>query len=299
MFKDNWRPRIDGVDDADSSAVNEIAEGLIDLEEKTLKTEDKTNKIQSVDDMTGNEEEYFSANATLSLVIGESQTVSKNANDYTDVKVGEVNKRVTTNEESISGAFAYCNELNERVTTNEGVISQNVGRIIALENGLAVCGAFELVDSAEFTEDVVTVVPNLKGKQYKEIYMVFTIPTVNADGGNTDKGRIRCYANSSNTEFFTQGSTAIENYNTTWNLHLHFKFIGNYVTGDLWHRKASNLTYGAYPSSTTQNGVTQPGFAMSEDCFNKLTVKMQDANFQQKLRCFPIGTTYELWGIKK
>jgi hypothetical protein len=30
-FKDEWRPRIDGVDDADSSAVNEIAEEVIRL----------------------------------------------------------------------------------------------------------------------------------------------------------------------------------------------------------------------------------------------------------------------------
>lgn len=31
-LKGNWRPRIDGVDDADSSAVNEIAEAVIELE---------------------------------------------------------------------------------------------------------------------------------------------------------------------------------------------------------------------------------------------------------------------------
>lgn len=32
-FKDEWRPRVDGVDDADSSAVNEIAEEVIRLGE--------------------------------------------------------------------------------------------------------------------------------------------------------------------------------------------------------------------------------------------------------------------------
>lgn len=32
-LKDTWTPRVDGVDDADSSAVNEIAEAVIDLEE--------------------------------------------------------------------------------------------------------------------------------------------------------------------------------------------------------------------------------------------------------------------------
>lgn len=28
-FKETWKPRIDGVDDADASAVNEIAEAVI------------------------------------------------------------------------------------------------------------------------------------------------------------------------------------------------------------------------------------------------------------------------------
>lgn len=32
-FKETWKPRVDGVDDADSSAVNEIAEAVIELEE--------------------------------------------------------------------------------------------------------------------------------------------------------------------------------------------------------------------------------------------------------------------------
>lgn len=30
-FKDTWKPRVDGIDDADSSAVNEIAEEVIRL----------------------------------------------------------------------------------------------------------------------------------------------------------------------------------------------------------------------------------------------------------------------------
>lgn len=36
-FKDIWRPRVDGVDDADSSAVNEIAEAVIDNENANKK----------------------------------------------------------------------------------------------------------------------------------------------------------------------------------------------------------------------------------------------------------------------
>ena len=38
-FKDTWRPRVDGIDDADSSAVNEIAEEVIKLGEMGITVE--------------------------------------------------------------------------------------------------------------------------------------------------------------------------------------------------------------------------------------------------------------------
>ena len=59
------------------------------------------------------------------------------------------------------------------------------------------------------------------------------------------------------------------------------------------------MGYVVSPSSSTQNGVIQPGFEMNEDCFNNLTIKMFDANQKQILRCFPVGTKYELWGVRK
>lgn len=40
-LKETWRPRIDGVDDADSSAVNEIAAAVIELEKNSMVTADK------------------------------------------------------------------------------------------------------------------------------------------------------------------------------------------------------------------------------------------------------------------
>ena len=38
-LKETWRPRIDGVADADSSAVNEIAAAVIELEKKSNEAE--------------------------------------------------------------------------------------------------------------------------------------------------------------------------------------------------------------------------------------------------------------------
>ena len=42
-LKETWRPRIDGVDDADSSAVNEIAADVIELEKNSMVMADKIN----------------------------------------------------------------------------------------------------------------------------------------------------------------------------------------------------------------------------------------------------------------
>ena len=65
-FKDTWRPRVDDVDEADSSAVNEIAEevirlgenqgGIVDAEMSDTSENAVQNKVIKtyVDDITGN-----------------------------------------------------------------------------------------------------------------------------------------------------------------------------------------------------------------------------------------------------
>ena len=68
-LKDTWKPRVDGVDDADSSAVNEIAQAVIDIEKNgtggdaieidTEMSDTSTNAVQNkviktyVDNMVG------------------------------------------------------------------------------------------------------------------------------------------------------------------------------------------------------------------------------------------------------
>ena len=93
--------------------------------------EDKANKIQSINELK-NDEQYLSAGGSLAL----AQTAEDNAKAHADRLFGGLESRVKTNEESISGAFAYCGELDGRVTTNEDLIGQNVERIIALEDNM-------------------------------------------------------------------------------------------------------------------------------------------------------------------
>ena len=53
-FKDNWRPRIDNVDDADVSAVNEIAEAVINNEENIKTINEKTYSKQEANTLFSN-----------------------------------------------------------------------------------------------------------------------------------------------------------------------------------------------------------------------------------------------------
>lgn len=244
---------------------------------------------------------------------GEENTYSRSDHRHPTDTTRASAEDVRVNTESIAEAFRHIqlheqqiDEHENRISTNEDVIGQNLNRIInvenratEIENDLATYGDFELIDSDEFTEDVVNVTPTIE-QNYKELYMVFTIPTVNPDGSNTDKCRIRCYANN-NKDFLVQGAAYVENYKEEWNLFIHAKFIANYIKADIFHitSRTNKMGYIVAPSSSTQNGVIQPGIEMDEDYFNNLTIKMFDANGKQILRYFPSGTKYELWGVKK
>ena len=55
-LKETWRPRIDGVDDADSSAVNEIAAAVIELEKNIGNIETALDYIITIQDSLIGEE---------------------------------------------------------------------------------------------------------------------------------------------------------------------------------------------------------------------------------------------------
>ena len=50
-LKDTWRPRVDGVDNADSSAVNEIAEAVIQNEEDIEQNQQDISEKANVSDI--------------------------------------------------------------------------------------------------------------------------------------------------------------------------------------------------------------------------------------------------------
>ena len=81
-----------------------------DFVESVKNKEDKSNKIQSIDALK-NDEQYLSAGGTLALV----NTAEDNAKSHAEGLYDELNQRVTTNEESIAGAFGFIQGVENRV----------------------------------------------------------------------------------------------------------------------------------------------------------------------------------------
>lgn len=67
-LKETWRPRIDGVDDADSSAVNEIAAAVIELEKNSNEAEETAKRAEITADEA--KEAVESLNVGLIVVDG-------------------------------------------------------------------------------------------------------------------------------------------------------------------------------------------------------------------------------------
>lgn len=67
-LKETWRPRIDWVDDADSSAVNEIAAAVIELEKNSNEAEETAKRAEITADEA--KEAVESLNVGLIVVDG-------------------------------------------------------------------------------------------------------------------------------------------------------------------------------------------------------------------------------------
>lgn len=66
-FKDVWKPRVDGIDDADSSAVNEIAEAVIEMDEH--KQDSLTNEqLQNIEDVPNKADKEYVDTKTNNIV---------------------------------------------------------------------------------------------------------------------------------------------------------------------------------------------------------------------------------------
>ena len=118
-LKDIWRPRVDNVDVADSSTVNEIADAVIELEENELSSEQlaNINKIPSI------EQTAIGASADAQVALG-------TAGSAYDLASGKSDKPTVEYTDATEIDFNFDNRYNNVVRcTNQAVtwISFNFG----------------------------------------------------------------------------------------------------------------------------------------------------------------------------
>lgn len=271
--------------------------------EKITEKEDKSNKIQSVNDMTGSEEEYFSAVGTLRLV----DEAESRAKAHADGQFIELSGRVATNEVSIASAFKNIQAHEQTIEEHSLAIGEIFGRI-------DVCGDFELVKSDELTEKVATIELTLPN-QYKELYVRFYIPKSEeaaADTPSEQKARFVVQTlNDENTKvnkiIYTQGNQFIPDYKVAWCAVFSVKVIGSsdkaYCRSDLWYREANMFdnAYALGQTSSTYSGFVAPSVPIKRDYIRDLKFLLTiNGNTPDKtVRYLPVGTTYEIWGVRK
>lgn len=290
---------------------------IIYLENRVGNKEDKANKIQSVNVMTGNEEEYLSANAVLDFVLTESRTISQNANDYTDAKVGGVEEMVTTNEKSIAGAFSAIQGVENRVGDLEHAESNLQDRMIAvedktaeLERDIEACGDFELVKSDTLTEKVGVIQLDFPN-QYKELYVRLKMPeSTEAEAGTPSSTKARWNIETQNDTttaikkcIYSMGNQFITDYTENWFTSIHIKVIGNYCRTELWHNTETSAAnaYAKYIETSTYSGTVAPSVPLPRGYIDKLKISFMSSAgvVNTNLRYLPSGTTYEVWGVRK
>jgi len=172
------------------------------------------------------------------------------------------------------------------------------------------CGEFELIDSAEFTEKV-SIIERKFATQYKELYIRFIIPqSMEAAAGtpSTEKARWTVQTLNDggwaiNKTIYNMGNQFIQDFTEKWATVIHIKVLGNYCRTELWYDKNWYLTdgYARGMSSSTYSGYVAPGVTMVRDYIDRIKISFMTANqvADGSVRYLPIGTTYEIWGIRK
>lgn len=235
------------------------------------------------------------ASNTTPLINGEASVGSENAyarGDHrhpTDTTRASV-EDVRVNTESIAEAFNHI-QLHEQQIAD-----------------LSTCGDFELIESAEFTEKVAVIEPTLNGK-YKEFYIRFNIPPsdeAKAGNASTQKARWGIHTWNGggvyNQPVYNMGNQFITDYTTAWRTVIHIKVMGKYARTELWYESSGNIdnAYARGMNSSTYSGYVVPSAPLVWDYIHKLkiTLAYESNKTDTSIRYLPVGTTYEIWGVK-
>ena len=187
-------------------------------------------------------------------------------------------------------------EVENRLAQAEGTLDVTANGVNYLENTKADKDATEwqLVESVTLEQDVQTLACDLKGGNYKELYIRFIIPTLNPDKvSDFPKGRVQVLEQGYTYLFDEGASVFVDNEGKDWLLTYHLTMVGNNCIGErkiyedsLTHPYAINYNPNRWSHSL--------GTQLENNFISTLRFKMLPTDTWK----FPAGTTYELWGVK-
>jgi len=153
---------------------------------------------------------------------------------------------------------------------------------------------FELIDSDTLTQDVITIVPSVNGR-YKELYVVLSMPTTNEDNLNSEKCRINLMEKN-NKALLRFPEAFIPNYTLDWVTGIQMRMLENQFKSDIWHmeKRFYDSAYCVPAQVGSYNGATSLG-KLDKNYVDYVEIQMFSPN---NGRVFPVGTKYELWGVK-
>lgn len=173
---------------------------------------------------------------------------------------------------------------------NSGLNTENktiVGAINELYLGKQ--SKWELIESTALENGIANVITVNLSKQYQEIYIRFAVPSISA----TTKARVAIIAvdtaNTNTTIFSETGDLYPEATGSKWYLSFAIKRFGNiHIVERNWANNSNATIYSYYNNHAKTIGTTVGDI-------NKLLFSMTPT----ATRWFPVGTTYEVWGVEQ
>lgn len=275
-----WKDKQNEIDMVDAKDINYLGNKLGEV---IKKAEDNTNKVDDVFSNGSNRETYPSTKAVYDFGYATSLDAANQAKqELIDFQLTPLSNRVKDVEEQVQGKASesyvdgFVADLDARKVNKETV-------------------EWELVRSGEMAEDVQQIEIPL-GNNYKELYVRFTIPTMNPDNtSGFSKARIYLYAQNNQT-IADQGNTFLEDVGVSSVAVFKIQMIGNYCTSTRMFEKKESNTEKSYELLTNTAGLIgmTSGKKLTENYISQLKATMLPNN----TRMFIEGSTYEIWGVK-
>ena len=188
-------------------------------------------------------------------------------------------------------------EIDTRLSSAEGELGlkASIGAVAELETKKAdkETTEWQLIESVTLEQDVKQLHCDLKGGQYKELYIRFTIPTLNPDNSSDfPKGRVQVFGKGY-TALFEEGNYPYTDSGKDWLLTYHLTMMGNNCVGE---RKIYETGLSA-PYAIGYNNTRWAhnlGAQLENNFISELWFNMLPSDTWK----FSVGTTYELWGVK-